>query len=49
VVEQMPELALERAGRAYFLEGGAIRFDGEPAALLGNGRLEDLFLQRGVR
>jgi ABC-type branched-subunit amino acid transport system ATPase component len=46
VVEQMPELALERVARAYFLEAGQIRFDGEPEALLGNGRLEDLFLQR---
>ncbi|MGH3993083.1 MAG: ATP-binding cassette domain-containing protein, partial [Pseudonocardiaceae bacterium] len=46
VVEQTPELALERAGRAYFLEAGQIRFDGEPEALRENGRLEDLFLQR---
>jgi ABC-type branched-subunit amino acid transport system ATPase component len=46
VVEQTPELALERASRAYFLEGGQIRFDGEPKALLDNGRLEELFLQR---
>jgi ABC-type branched-subunit amino acid transport system ATPase component len=46
VVEQMPELALERVQRAYFLEGGQIRFDGEPADLLGNDRLEELFLQR---
>jgi branched-chain amino acid transport system ATP-binding protein len=46
VVEQTPELALERASRAFFLEGGQIRFEGEPKALLDNGRLEELFLQR---
>jgi ABC-type branched-subunit amino acid transport system ATPase component/ABC-type branched-subunit amino acid transport system permease subunit len=34
VVEQSLDLALEIADRAYFLEGGAVRFDGPPHALL---------------
>jgi ABC-type branched-subunit amino acid transport system ATPase component len=46
VVEQIPELALERATRAYFLDGGQVTFDGDPMALLVEGRLEELLLQQ---
>jgi ABC-type branched-subunit amino acid transport system ATPase component len=45
VVEQLPELALERAARAYFIEAGQVTFEGEASALLEEGRLEELMLQ----
>jgi branched-chain amino acid transport system ATP-binding protein len=46
VVEQIPEVALERATRAYFLDGGQVTFDGDPVALMVEGRLEELLLQQ---
>jgi branched-chain amino acid transport system ATP-binding protein len=46
VVEQSPELALERADRAYFVEAGQIRFEGEARSLMEADRLEALMLQR---
>jgi len=45
VVEQTPELALERATRAYFVEAGQVTYDGPADALLERGRLEELMLQ----
>ena len=45
VVEQRPELALERVDRAYLLTAGEIRFEGEPGAFLEERRLEELMLQ----
>jgi branched-chain amino acid transport system ATP-binding protein len=45
VVEQMPELALQRATRAYFVEAGEVAFEGAASALLEQGRLEELMLQ----
>ena len=45
VVEQMPELALERATRAYFIEAGQVTFDGDASALLEREKLEELMLQ----
>ncbi len=47
VVEQMPEMILERSTNAYMLEAGKVKFEGEAEALLGEGRLEKLFLERG--
>ncbi len=47
VVEQMPELILERSTNAYMLEAGSTKFEGEAEALLGEGQLEKLFLERG--
>ena len=45
VVEQMPELALQRAEHAYFLEAGQITYDGPASTLMEAGRLEELMLQ----
>jgi branched-chain amino acid transport system ATP-binding protein len=45
VVEQMPELALERARHAYFVEAGQVTFYSDAAALLEEGRLQELMLQ----
>ena len=47
VVEQMPELILERSQTAYMLEAGRIRFEGKAEALLREGQLEKLFLEKG--
>lgn len=46
VVEQTPEPVLERVRRAYVLEAGQVRFEGDASELLGAGKLEELFLQR---
>jgi branched-chain amino acid transport system ATP-binding protein len=42
VVEQMPEIALKRAGRAYFLDAGTVTFEGAAAELLEGNRLEQM-------
>jgi branched-chain amino acid transport system ATP-binding protein len=47
VVEQMPELALERARAAYFIEAGQVTYDGPAEALLEQNRLQELMLQHG--
>lgn len=47
VVEQTPELALNRAERAYFMEGGRVTFADKAESLLREGRLEELMLQHG--
>jgi branched-chain amino acid transport system ATP-binding protein len=47
VVEQLPELVLERSQSAYMLEAGDVKFEGKAKALLREGELEKLFLERG--
>lgn len=46
VVEQTPELVLERVHRAYMLEAGQVRYAGSPAQLLEDGRLEEVMLRK---
>lgn len=47
VVEQMPELILERSQKAYMLEAGRMKFEGEAESLVQSGQLEKLFLETG--
>jgi branched-chain amino acid transport system ATP-binding protein len=44
VVEQMPEIALKAAERAYFLEGGQVRYEGDASHLLSRDQLMALML-----
>ena len=44
VVEQMPEVALKHAERAYFMEGGQVSYDGDAAPLLSRHQLRELML-----
>jgi branched-chain amino acid transport system ATP-binding protein len=44
VVEQMPELALERSDHAYFVDSGEVTFFEDASELLVDGRLESMML-----
>ncbi|MHB8499739.1 MAG: ABC transporter ATP-binding protein [Candidatus Acidiferrales bacterium] len=48
VVEQMPEPVLQRANRAYVMEGGGVQYAGSAEFLLAEGRLQELLLRRSA-